>query len=1555
MDFLDQVSPEELNQEIDSVYTELEQGGLTRRRAVVAEPVQQPAVAPQPQPSESIEISAPKLQTPEQPNQPALSPAQDALAPSTQELGAEDYLLDAATGAARGVAGAVESVADLVAFGALPNDLLTQYLPKTKTAVGGFVEVGTEFAVGFIPVFGQINKAAKLGKLARMGSIGRWLQKSEIGRGAVAGAVADFSVFDEHEERLSNLIQGVPGLENPVTEYLAADKDDSLLEGRIKNVLEGVMVGGVVDGIMLGIKALKKSRNLAEAGKTTEAEKVLEEAGKQIDPLVKSARESAQVMETELGRQDQLRQSIEGAEGLKQDLAQGQTLLGRDAPINQFASPQELRGAFDQRGEGHAKFTKRLDLLVEDKGLTENGKDLIIGTLWKAETNDEYLKNLEVATLTSKSTSLGRGGVIETKVLKEGEVFPGWKPLLTLKKALADKYKVNEKDAETLSTFWHEYGHSGYYSLLSPEQKRLVTDAYSATTRSQRVNFFREGIGGGRKTSDPDFYPKYYAKNETEWFAQSFAEYVIKNKTEHKDLVAVFEEMLTKIKESLSSLFGRKDPATLNDIFEYILKGENYGKKPTWGGWKLSTLELAEKTPRYTDAKFMARARTIGADPGEYGRVLPEVSPETRKRFENYVKIFEANPTDLQNLAKAWVDDSGRPVFNLEDFKDTETAHRASLALMETFADVLEKAKGPVRTQEVVAKEALDFIKKMDGGNAVLSRLAKDARNERHLDARIRAYYGMAVALKDKQGQHTAEFLRARDWLLKSPNDPTILKKYAESYLAATQVQDNLREVLFGYQTVRSAAGRNLNVFKQIKETTTLVEYAKSLMEQAGGKEQVEITLEKLDKLYSKHGAAGLVSQAPVSALDMHNELWINFLLSGPRTFAVNALSTGINTMLKPITSALGSYRMYQKTGDTKYKMMADEFINVYGYMMDSWKEAMELGMKAFKEGDSILQRSSSPIEKGPAITGENVTKLLGQEREANPVLAGISDFFGTVVRTPSRILNGTDEFFKQINYRSYAKAKATIEAMEALGEKSTDPKAVAEWVNARLSNIIMGDGRRYTKKAVRAQAVVEAARQFGDDVNGLEAADFIADYVSKNWDSSRGALSDYAFDVAQEVTFTRRGERNPLTGKASFQLFLERAASNHPALRLVVPFVTTPMNILKMVGQYTYGAAVYGAGLEKIPFLGAEKLRLARELASGDPMVEAAARGKIYVGLGLSSTAVMAAISGTITGGGPADENEKKIKMQTGWRPYSIKVGDQYISYQRLDPFASFLGLAADLAERSMALKAQDENALQTSMAAMAVAISRNITNKSYLAGIEQITDALSQPERFAPRLLQNRLGSYIPSAVSQAVGSFGDDPYMREARGWFDTVFRRLPGASRTVDPTRNILGEKVERTGIAPGIDYVNPIVVSSYKKDKIMDEIASLEHGFTLPRPIQDGGLDLTQYENNKGQTAYDRWLELQSEIRINGRTLRQALDKLIANGRYQKLSSELIDDFDSPRTREIRKVLSTYRARAKEAMLREFPDVSQQVNTATRVKLALRRGQSVEELLSQLKQ
>ena len=66
---------------------------------------------------------------------------------------------------------------------------------------------------------------------------------------------------------------------------------------------------------------------------------------------------------------------------------------------------------------------------------------------------------------------------------------------------------------------------------------------------------------------------------------------------------------------------------------------------------------------------------------------------------------------------------------------------------------------------------------------------------------------------------------------------------------------------------------------------------------------------------------------------------------------------------------------------------------------------------------------------------------------------------------------------------------------------------------------------------------------------------------------------------------------------------------------------------------------------------------------------------GSLFFGGGM-----IAAMNGTITGSGPEDYKQLQLKKQTGWQPYSIKVGDEYISYQRLDPFASVFGLMADL-----------------------------------------------------------------------------------------------------------------------------------------------------------------------------------------------------------------------------------------------------------------------------------
>lgn len=143
-------------------------------------------------------------------------------------------------------------------------------ISRAESVTGGLVNDIAQFAVGF------------LGASRILRGFG---MAQGIKRGMVAGAAADASVFDAHEERLSNLVERYPDLSNPITRYLAADPSDSEAEGRFKNAVEGLAIGGVVEGLIASVKAIRAARrgNLEEAA--AEAEKAGKSAPPERDPL----------------------------------------------------------------------------------------------------------------------------------------------------------------------------------------------------------------------------------------------------------------------------------------------------------------------------------------------------------------------------------------------------------------------------------------------------------------------------------------------------------------------------------------------------------------------------------------------------------------------------------------------------------------------------------------------------------------------------------------------------------------------------------------------------------------------------------------------------------------------------------------------------------------------------------------------------------------------------------------------------------------------------------------------------------------------------------------------------------------------------------------------------------------------------------------------------------------------------------------------------------------------------------------------------------------------
>lgn len=180
------------------------------------------------------------------------APAQKSTAVSVaKDLG--KGLLGAQSSIVTGVLSAIIETQDTLngIFGAektiRPADIARELAKsgQDETVTGGMIEGISQFLTGFIPASKVVGAAGKAAPY-------------------VAGAVADAVVFDEHEARLSDLIETYPELSNPVTRYLQSDPTDSMAEGKFKSAVEGLFMGGIADALVKGVKTVRGWKGVKE-------------------------------------------------------------------------------------------------------------------------------------------------------------------------------------------------------------------------------------------------------------------------------------------------------------------------------------------------------------------------------------------------------------------------------------------------------------------------------------------------------------------------------------------------------------------------------------------------------------------------------------------------------------------------------------------------------------------------------------------------------------------------------------------------------------------------------------------------------------------------------------------------------------------------------------------------------------------------------------------------------------------------------------------------------------------------------------------------------------------------------------------------------------------------------------------------------------------------------------------------------------------------------------------------------------------------------------------
>ena len=206
-----------------------------------------------------------------------------------------------------------------------------------------------------------------------------------------------------------------------------------------------------------------------------------------------------------------------------------------------------------------------------------------------------------------------------------------------------------------------------------------------------------------------------------------------------------------------------------------------------------------------------------------------------------------------------------------------------------------------------------------------------------------------------------------------------------------------------------------------------------------------------------------------------------------------------------------------------------------------------------------------------------------------------------------------------------------------------------------------------------------------------------------------------------------------------------------------------------------------------------------------------------------------------------------------------------------------------------------------------------------------------------------------------------------MVEARGILDQMLARVPLLGSTVlDPQRTVLGEVVDRRNFegsaataAGATNVILPLLINRTSDDVVTKELATLAYPFSLPQKSRYA-TDLTEHENSKGQSAYDRWLEISGELRLSdgkggSRTLRQSLRRLIQSKDYQNLPVDGVSelDVDSPRVRAIKRLITRYRSVALQQMLNEFPDVRALARKQLVANKAMSRNMSTDAIRAEL--
>lgn len=1056
------------------------------------------------------------------------------------------------------------------------------------------------------------------------------------------------------------------------------------------------------------------------------------------------------------------------------------------------------------------------------------------------------------------------------KLFQGGEATPQGRITLSDNKAVIQLFKTADQ-----STFMHEAGH-----LWLDELVRDASGSGPAGLKSD-LKTTLDWLGV-KKAED-------IGVKEQEKWARGFEYYLATGEAPSPGLVGAFgrfKDWLVGIYKSLAAI-GQEVPQEIKGVMDRLLATDAEmalaGKTPLVGSSGIHPNLHPYLAPRLQEAGFDGIVtQAMGTDTGP--AVLFPANLMAQKIGQGLAAQGDGVPTSvvarsLTASAEANVNRAGIARVLRESDDPIGVTGEAAVAPGPDIFINFGRINAPDDVKQVI-RDMADAFK----GDINEARRGVQSHEQ---TLKLAEDLGMTVEdlLNRRKGQPlNAEEATAARMLLKTSTAKLIeLSDIAQMPTASLAQQYNFRRMMAVHQAIqnevfaaRTETARALNAWSiNVGGDVSMARDIQALIEGSGGSQTTQFLAQQIS-LLNKQGLMNGATNAMVkkgwaaTSLDMVKEAFVTGLLWLPPTHMANFASNTAIAFMQVYQRGLGK-RIGDVIGDTGGIVDGEAFAMMYG-MISSTKEALRLSARALRTGESGTVIGSK-VEYQPAISSATVARERGlnaveSAQYAETPWGKAIDFIGNTVRLPGNVLAAGDEFFKTIGYRGEVSAQALRMATE---EGHTGPEL---W--KRMLEIANDPPETIRLAGADAALYSTFQNKLGDFGNAVMKA--------------RAAGSNSA-----------GGWLNPMF--------------------VVLPFVKTPTNILKMAAENSPVAPIVGRWRDDIAAGGAR-----RELALA----------KMASGTFIMSVAFDYANNGMITGSGPKDPAKREAMQRTGWQPNSIVIGDKYYSYNRGDPIGMLLGFAAtttEMMKRSDIAPEHFDEASEILGTALGV-VSSSVADKTWMQGLSGAFAVIESTEHEGSQgkfksWADRQTGSFVPASSLNSMFKRFTDPVTREINNPWDSIQAKIAGLSDKLQPALDLWGEERKPQEVyGRAYDVLSPVPVTQVKVSPIDAELIRLDSGIKkIGWRETFTGADVNFHDFPEVRTRYIQLAGNELKHPVYGKGARDFLNDVVeGKSDYSEIYKNVYSDGPKGgKVAWVHNIISDYREHAQQQVLKEYPE------------------------------